>query len=912
MYEILKAAAQFYKIDPRGSHVQPLNGDAALTASQVVLRDLGLIAGDLVWLAQSGDFNPGSSDSPLDDQTSLVAVFSGDQGNYFATGTFEPYTRGIVAGVVSFNDINEDFHVSPRGIFAFVPEGATHLKFATADAYKGPNSDPDNDFGVLIASASELQGDNTIRGTDQDDRIYGFDGNDTVYGGGGDDELYGGEGNDQLSGGDGRDLLHGESGDDLLDASGGSRETQSWGDIAIPGLGSDTILGHEAAWKAANNNERTSEGERYSGIDLVYESLSLHHNAGIIVNFSGASGSGVVTSRLSSNDPNWFQDTFTYADHIEGTQFDDIITGSNQYLESFVGEAGNDTIDGGGYWDESLRTGWDTIDYRYESSREGNSPVAPIGVTVNLATGVATDTFGDIDTLRHIDAVFGSHLDDIIFGNERMNYIMGEEGNDLLSGGSGDDNLEGGAGNDTLDGGQGDDELYGGAGDDILIQSGSGRQLYDGGDGVDTFISDTGFSPPPDFIAQVNLATGFSGVKGSLGNLNDAIINIENVSVFGKWAWELVGDHKDNILISDGGDDTILGGEGDDIIVAGAGNDVLTGGPGADTFVFYEPNVQDTGHDVIRDFNLDEGDSIEARYADGSEIPDEELNVSISADQNSNAVINYAGGSLTLENWTAPEIAELLGIETLFSDPLADTFIVQRGIIGKGAGYDSYVFSKWMLDADAEITITDSGNNALQFIDGFEISSSMVAGNALRLTLSNGAVVTVLDADDYEYVIGGNPLTNSAGLLCTYQTFVEDVLGVNLPSGRQISQGGAVTISADTSKNNDVVVVSGAITSGTNGADEFRLDLSAGGTFFIEGFNTAEDRLAFSGIAATNADVLSDLDGEQGLGEQAIIVQLNPFTQETFVNFGVDAEGEVVSLAIFGLSELDWSNVALV
>ena len=875
MQDTFQRNAQFFKIDPRGSHVQPLAGDAAVSATQVSLSELGLSAGDLVWVSQAGDFNPGSSDSLFDDQIGLIAVFSSSAGNHETTGTFEPYTRGIVDGTVPFNDIPEDFYITPNGVFVRVPAGATHLKFATTDAYKAPNSDPDNDFGVLIADASELQSDNTITGTNDDDHLYGFGGDDRLYGGDGNDTLIGGDGrdwliggagndlldgslgivstqgpgdlirpglgadtikghelhfysdgegavlsyadiaasfggvsitvnedltssgtviglrdpsasdilqnkiiedtfsfvrffqgsagadvirggatsqtgfaglagndtlyggssnfdflqynddqyepggngavivnfetgtatdgfgntdtffsmeqvrgtpysdqfigsandermfamegddtliggagndtldggdgDDTLIGGDGRDRLRGESGNDLLDASEGSRETQSWGDIVSPGLGSDTILGHEAAWTAANNNERSSEGVRYSGIDLLYDEIPSDHNAGITVTFSGDNGSGKVSSRLSSNDTNWFQDTFTFADHIEGTQFDDIITGSNQYLEGFVGEAGNDFIDGGDFWNDTLKTGWDTIDYRFEASRDDDTPVTPVGVVVNLQSGVATDTFGDTDTLKHIDGVFGSHLDDVLIGNDRVNYLMGEDGNDLLSGGSGDDNLEGGAGNDilnggdgndTLDGGAGDDELYGGVGDDVLIQSGSGRQLYDGGDGIDTFVTDTDnfngvFVPKPNFTGLIDLVIGFSGVKEDPSNLlNDQVRNVENVTTRGEWNWEIIGDDKDNVFETGRGDDTLDGGSGDD---------TLEGGAGSDTFVFR--GVFD--HDVINDFNEDI-DALEFYASDGTTILASDLVESTNGD--GDKVLSTADGlsSVTL------------------------------------------------------------------------------------------------------------------------------------------------------------------------------------------------------------------------------------------------------------------------
>ncbi|GEM79227.1 retention module-containing protein [Vibrio superstes] len=56
-------------------------------------------------------------------------------------------------------------------------------------------------------------------------------------------------------------------------------------------------------------------------------------------------------------------------------------------------------------------------------------------------------------------------------------------------------------------------------------------------------------------------------------------------------------------------DDELIGGDGDDILIGGLGNDILTGGEGADLFVW--ELLDDGVEDVITDFNLSDGDSID-------------------------------------------------------------------------------------------------------------------------------------------------------------------------------------------------------------------------------------------------------------------------------------------------------------
>lgn len=126
-----------------------------------------------------------------------------------------------------------------------------------------------------------------------------------------------------------------------------------------------------------------------------------------------------------------------------------------------------------------------------------------------------------------------------------------------------------------------------------------------------------------------------------------------------------------------------------------------------------------------------------------------------------------------------------------------DTFIVQRGIVGKGEGDDVYVFSSNLVDSDAQITITDTqGSNSLQFIGGLTISSSVVASDTIQLTLSNGATVTVLGASNMSYTIGGDPVAGTAGVDKDFTNFVADVLSTTVPTSGT-NTGGSADINSD-------------------------------------------------------------------------------------------------------------------
>lgn len=83
-------------------------------------------------------------------------------------------------------------------------------------------------------------GDDTITGSDRNDRISGDAGNDVLVGSIGNDEIQGGAGDDRLEGGAGADRLFGGDGNDVL--IGGTGLDRMFG-----GIGDDTFLNNEPA-----------------------------------------------------------------------------------------------------------------------------------------------------------------------------------------------------------------------------------------------------------------------------------------------------------------------------------------------------------------------------------------------------------------------------------------------------------------------------------------------------------------------------------------------------------------------------------------------------------------------------------------------------------------------------------------
>ena len=185
-------------------------------------------------------------------------------------------------------------------------------------------------------------------------------------------------------------------------------------------------------------------------------------------------------------------------------------------------------------------------------------------MTVNLQTGIATDNWGNNDTLTNIENVNGSALADRITGNGQSNWLHGDSGNDTLDGGAGNDNLRGGLGNDSLSGGEGWDQAFyeGNQSAYSVVFNADGtatvtdKEAADGDEGVDLL------SGIEQLVFRDNLVntSANSTINGTSGNDT------------------LTGTAGNNNMDGKEGDDSILGLGGADMLMGGAGNDTLDGG----------------------------------------------------------------------------------------------------------------------------------------------------------------------------------------------------------------------------------------------------------------------------------------------------------------------------------------------
>lgn len=268
-------------------------------------------------------------------------------------------------------------------------------------------------------------------------------------------------------------------------------------------------------------------------------------------------------------------------------------------------------------------------------------------------------------------------------------------------------------------------------------------------------------------------------------------------------------DEGNDVINPGGGDDIINADDGDDLINSGEGDNDIFGGLGFDT-VSYNMSIFDVGLTA----NDSDANILTVEHSGGSDslMGIEYLQFTdylIATDD----IFGYE--PLDEDNGEPKDDIDVDplpdgigegdgdddsggGTVTDFDDlgEGADVVNVQRGIVGMGEGNDVYVLAGPLLDDDAEITISDGqGDNFVQMIDGLTIVESAVASNTARLTLDNGAEITILDAGGFTYVLGGSPTSGTFGDQVDFEGFVTDVLGYDeLPTTTSFSSTDEVII----------------------------------------------------------------------------------------------------------------------
>jgi Ca2+-binding RTX toxin-like protein len=611
---------------------------------------------------------------PIDGSGNLVAdVNDYDRANYGDEQSFAGITGAILPVAVNLSGVSRSVTLAGAGTFTLAAGTAR-------DIFGGTDTLIDIEEVVGTNGGDVLIGGNTAN--DEFEAFFGLAGNDVIEGGSGFDMVrydmdwslrpqhllnaalptFGAIVNfsaaavtvfgNTVAAGRARDVT---GGIDTLSGIEGARGSE-FNDFFFGGAGDESFRGMAGS-------DLINGGAGFDYADYRSE-VANGGTLGLIANLSGSTitvGSDIVLSN-QARDTFGFFDSLIGIEGITGSDNDDYVVGSEAVNElrgrnghdtliglggadRLFGDAGNDMLDGGdgedflvgGDGDDIIRggaasdvmvggAGFDVFDGTAAPSDPDdydlvryNAEGGPQGVTVNLLTGVATDSFGNTDLLIDIEEVWGTAFADRLTGgnagNDDWEAFRGLAGADRIDGGRGFDearydadfanggtsgivadlqvgtirdgfgdvdivrNIEGIRGTqfaDIMNGDDGNNRFRGLAGADVI----------DGRGGVDTVDYSRDVATGGSLGVIVNLATGIG--RDGFGS-QDLIFNVENV-IGTDVADQLTGTSGVNRLDGRGGNDVLVGGVGADLLIGGAGNDV-----------FRFTNIADGG-DFIADF----------------------------------------------------------------------------------------------------------------------------------------------------------------------------------------------------------------------------------------------------------------------------------------------------------------------
>jgi serralysin len=276
---------------------------------------------------------------------------------------------------------------------------AVALGIAALVAIAGASSvradhDPANEClgaGSVTQTIRGTAGNDSIVGTPGNDIVKGLAGDDTIDGGGGRDILCGEEGNDVIIGGDGGDSLDGGPGDDRLDGGAGfdlaffrrstAPVTASLATSSATGDGTDTFVALEGLSGSPLNDTLAGDSgdnllDGFGGNDVLSAGAGIDALDGDAGNDVLDGGPGIdfvyyifaprgITANLGTRKARgWGTDTLRGIEDLEGSPFNDSLTGDARPNElnggggndravggagndMLVGEVGNDALFGG-------------------------------------------------------------------------------------------------------------------------------------------------------------------------------------------------------------------------------------------------------------------------------------------------------------------------------------------------------------------------------------------------------------------------------------------------------------------------------------------------------------------------------------------------------------------------------------
>ena len=305
-------------------------------------------------------------------------------------------------------------------------------------------------------------GDNTLIGTDCDQRIRGYAGNDLIRGGGGNDIIEGGAGEDQIFGDEGDDIVNAGNDDDWIDGGPGDDELTGGGgdDHFLGGDGNDHL-------KGGSDDDHLDGG---AGVDVLEGGAADDY-------LDDAEGANTLDGGIR-------------AGHHRGPHRRAVCCGaatSDDFL-IIVGQAnsiaGYELVEGD--VKNQANGGSDLLFFARDANPEMVSEVSgELLLSFDLRTQDPVNI--DLADVLHVEAVATGDGADRVIGTDSTfvayrgrlgplglyvhELFFTAAGDDVIETGEGDDFVDAGPGNDTVRLGTGKCYLIGGEGDDTFIWS---------------------------------------------------------------------------------------------------------------------------------------------------------------------------------------------------------------------------------------------------------------------------------------------------------------------------------------------------------------------------------------------------------------------------------------------------------
>jgi Ca2+-binding RTX toxin-like protein len=448
--EIFEGRAGDDTINGRGGFDQVIyNTDAAVTSGIAVT----VAGGNLDWIVT------GSGAVGTDTLTATESI----RGTNFADTFDATDFSGASTDTISLGAMGATFNEfeGMGGNDTFTGNGNTRISYVSATA------------GVTVDLAAGTATGNASVGTD------------TILGGV--TRVRASNFNDVMTGSAANDTLEGQGGNDraiFSNATGAITINLGLGTVSGTGVGSDTL-------RSVENITGSNFGDTYNASTFSGGSANAG-SVGNINSFEGMGGDDFITGNNSTlltylsatggvtadidagtatGDASVGTDTFTGVVGLRGSNFNDTLSGSDttSTVESFLGEGGDDLMDG--------RGGLDRVNYASILD-----DLVTGGINIDMASGIVTGNASvGTDTLRAIEFVRGSRFADT--------YVAtGFSGSSANSGSSGTFNeFEGVGGNDTITGNGNTRIAFYNATGGVTVDIAAGTATGDASVGSDTF-----------------------------------------------------------------------------------------------------------------------------------------------------------------------------------------------------------------------------------------------------------------------------------------------------------------------------------------------------------------------------------------------------------------------------------------